>query len=106
MPDGRLLTPHTLDLEREIFEVRYELAAAYASANRLNRVTVDPPDAWIGIVSSGITYREVREAFRRLGLADEDAIAACGIRLLKMRMPMPVQPGTVRTSPAGSTRSS
>ena len=30
----------------------------------LNRVTADSPDAWIGIVASGITYREVREALR------------------------------------------
>ncbi len=42
-PDGRLLTPHTIDLEREIVEVRYELATRYASANRLNEVTVDAP---------------------------------------------------------------
>ena len=65
-PDGYLLTPHTVDIEREIVEVRYELAVAYAAANRLNDATVDPPDAWIAIVASGITYREVREALRRL----------------------------------------
>ncbi|MCI0345437.1 MAG: hypothetical protein L0221_08330, partial [Chloroflexi bacterium] len=29
-PEGRLLTPRTLALEREIYEIRYELAAAYA----------------------------------------------------------------------------
>ena len=95
-PDGRLLTPHTLDLEREILEVRYELARRYASDNRLNAVTVDPNDAWIGIVSSGITYREVRQALARMGLADDAEIAACGIRLLKMGMPMPFNPETVR----------
>ena len=77
-PEGRLLTPLTLDLEREIYEVRYRLATAYAAANRLNRVTADPRDAWIGIAASGITYREVREAFRRLGLPDEASIARAG----------------------------
>ncbi len=95
-PDGRLLTPHTLDLEREIVEVRYELARQYASDNRLNRVTVDAPNATLGIVSSGITYREVREAFARLGLASDGVIAACGIRMLKMGMPMPFNPDTLR----------
>jgi indolepyruvate ferredoxin oxidoreductase len=96
VPDGRLLTPHTIELEREIYEVRYALAVEYASQNRLNHATVDPPDAWIGIVSSGITYREVREALRRLGLASDVAVADAGIRLLKLQMPMPFNPVTMR----------
>ncbi len=96
VPDGKLLTPHTLDLEREIYEIRYALAVEYASSNRLNRCTVDPADAWIGIVASGITYREVREALRRLGLAGDDAVAAAGIRLLKMQMPLPFNPATLQ----------
>ncbi len=95
-PDGRLLTPHTLELEREIIEVRYELARRYAADNKLNYLTADPADAWIGIVASGITYREVLEAFRRLGLRSEDEIAACGIRLLKMGMPLPFNAETMR----------
>ncbi len=95
-PDGRLLTPHTLELERDIVEVRYELATRYASMNRLNRTTVDPTDAWIGLVASGITYREVREALARLGLASDEAIAACGIRMIKMGMPLPFYPETMR----------
>jgi indolepyruvate ferredoxin oxidoreductase len=94
--DGNLLTPRTLEIEREIVERRYRLAVEYASANRLNHVTVSPPDAWIGLVSSGITYREVREALARLGLRSDGEIQACGIRLLKMGMPMPFDPETVR----------
>ncbi|MFO0688490.1 MAG: indolepyruvate ferredoxin oxidoreductase family protein [Myxococcota bacterium] len=94
--DGGLLTPRTLEVEREIIEVRYELARQYARLNHLNRVVVDPPGAWIGLVSSGITYREVREALARLGLETDAQIAACGIRLLKMNMPMPFEPELVR----------
>lgn len=96
VPDGRLLTPHTLDIEREIFEVRYPLAVQYAADNRLNVVTVDPPDAWVGIVASGITAREVREALDRLGLATDDEVRASGIRILTMQMPIPFNPATVR----------
>ena len=95
MPDGRLLTPHTLELEQEIIQTRYELARDYAAGNRLNHVTVDPTDAWIGLVASGITYREVREALGRLGLRTDDEIAGVGIRLLKMGMPLPFNPGTI-----------
>ncbi len=95
-PDGRILTPHTVDLEREIYEVRYALAIEYASSNQLNRATVDPSDAWIGLVSSGITYREVREALRRMGLTGDAEIASAGIRLLKLQMPIPFNPETMR----------
>lgn len=94
-PDGRLLTPHTLELEQEIVQTRYELARDYAASNRLNHVTVDPSDAWIGLVASGITYREVREALGRIGLRTDDEIAGVGIRLLKMGMPLPFNPATI-----------
>ncbi|MEM7274286.1 MAG: indolepyruvate ferredoxin oxidoreductase family protein [Actinomycetota bacterium] len=100
-PDGRLLTPHTLELEREIVEVRYELARQYAADNHLNHVTVDPPDPWLGLVASGITYREVREALARLGLRTDDDVASVGIRLLKMAMPLPFNPQTIRDFATG-----
>ena len=100
-PNGNLLTPRTIDVEQEIYEIRYQLARDYASVNKLNLVTVDPSNAWIGIIASGITYREVREAFTRLGLRSDAEIEACGIRLLKMGMPIPFNPETVRTFAAG-----
>ena len=101
VPDGNLLTPNTLDLEREIIETRYELARQYAADNKLNHLTVDAPDAWIGIMSSGITYREVREALSRLGLSTDAEIAGAGIRLLKMGMPLPFNQETVRRFATG-----
>ena len=88
-PDGRLLTPATVDTEREIYEVRHPLAIEYAYLNKLNRATVNPADAWIGIVASGITYRELREALRRLGLENDSDVASAGIRLMCMQMPIP-----------------
>ncbi|NIR39187.1 MAG: 2-oxoacid ferredoxin oxidoreductase, partial [Actinobacteria bacterium] len=97
VPDGALLTPHTLEIEREILEVRAPLALEYAALNRLNHVTANPSDPWIGIVSSGITYREVREALRRLGLATLPEIESAGIRLLKLGMPIPFNISTIRS---------
>jgi len=96
LPRGRLLGPLTLELEREIVTERLPLAIRYALENKLNRAVIDPRDAWIGIVASGITYRELREAFERLGLRSDAEIAACGIRVLKMQMPMPFDPEPVR----------
>ena len=43
-------------------------AIAYARANRLNRVTVDSPQARLGIVASGKSYMDVLEALEELGI--------------------------------------
>ena len=100
-PEGRLLTPRTLDIERDIYERRYRLAVEYATANGLNSTTVDPSDAWIGIVSSGITYLELREALSRIGLPTDADVAAAGIRLFRMQMPIPFDPAGVRSFARG-----
>ncbi len=95
-PDARLLPPNNMAIERDIRTVRFERARRYSDANGLNRVTVDPPDAWIGIVSTGVTHGEVREALRRLGLASDLDIASAGIRLLHLRLPLPFDTDVTR----------
>ena len=75
-PSGRLLTPYTLDMEREFHEVRSVLARRYGVVNKLNRVTVGTEDAWLGIVASGQTYHELREALRLLGSHERRVAAA------------------------------
>ncbi|HVR31802.1 MAG TPA: indolepyruvate ferredoxin oxidoreductase family protein [Acidimicrobiia bacterium] len=75
--------------EEEFRVVRADLAYRYGVENRLNRIEVDPPDAWIGIVATGYTYYEMKEALHRLGLTDDAAIRDAGIRLLQLRMPVP-----------------
>jgi indolepyruvate ferredoxin oxidoreductase len=100
-PSGRLLTPATLELEREFQDVRLEVARHYALLNNLNTIVVDPSDAWIGIAACGYTYRQLREALRVLGLPDGAAIERAGIRLLNLRMPLPFDPSIVRTFARG-----
>ena len=100
-PDGHLLTPHTLELERDFREARSELVRRYTLANRLNHTTIDPPDAWIGLAASGFTYHELLHALDRLGLTTPAEIAAAGIRLLHMRVPVPFDPSTIRTFARG-----
>jgi indolepyruvate ferredoxin oxidoreductase len=59
-------------IEPEIFSARLPLAELYAAANpAVNEITVDPPDAWMGIVAPGQTYYEVIEALGKLGLDEE-----------------------------------
>ncbi|MGE0141205.1 MAG: indolepyruvate ferredoxin oxidoreductase family protein, partial [Ilumatobacteraceae bacterium] len=100
-PDGRLVTPYTLELERELREVRLDIARQYGELNELNRVTVRGPDDWIGIIASGSTYHEMREALRVLGLPTDDDLRAAGIRLLEMQMPIPFGTSAVRSFAAG-----
>ncbi|MCU1361992.1 MAG: 2-oxoacid ferredoxin oxidoreductase, partial [Ilumatobacteraceae bacterium] len=73
-PSGHMITPKTLDMERELHEVRLELARMYGQANGLNRVTVRGSADWLGIVASGSTFHEMREALRLLGLRTDDAV--------------------------------
>ena len=95
-PDGNLITPHTLGLEQDFREARAELVRRYALANGLNRTTVDTPDAWIGLVASGFTYYEMLQALGRLGLTTPAEIAAAGIRVFQMQMPVPFNPAVIR----------
>ena len=58
------------EIEREIYYGRLEAAKVFAAANGLNRVTLDTPEAWLGIVAAGKTYYDLRQALRELGLDD------------------------------------
>ena len=94
-PSGNLITPYTLEIEREFREVKHELAKRYISANSLNRVTAGNSDAWIGLVASGFTYHELRHALSRLGLASTSDIESAGIRILQMQAPLSFHPSTI-----------
>jgi indolepyruvate ferredoxin oxidoreductase len=91
----QLLPPVSLGLEKEIFYGRLEAAKAYAVANRLNRITVPTPGAWLGIAAAGKTYYDVRQALLELGL-DDGLLRQYGIRLLKVGMLFPLEPGIVQ----------
>jgi len=90
-----LMPPWGLDTEREIQYGRLEAAKAFARVNRLNRIALDPPNAWLGIAAPGKTYYDLREALRELGL-DDAALRHHGIRLLQIGMLFPMEPTIVR----------
>jgi indolepyruvate ferredoxin oxidoreductase len=90
-----LIPPYGLDMERTIHGARLELARRYAYENKVNRITVPTPNAWLGILTSGKTYYDVRQALSELGL-DEAALRRYGIRILKMGMLFPMEPRVVR----------
>ena len=95
-PNGRLLTPYTIDMEREFQEIRWPLARRYGVENGLNRVVTRTADDWIGIAACGHTFHEVREALRVLGLVTDDHLRSAGVRLFQLLMPVPLDPGQAR----------
>jgi indolepyruvate ferredoxin oxidoreductase len=94
VPNGNLLAPASLDLERTLLGVRTELALAYARENDVNRVE-GARDAWLGIAAAGKPYYDLIHALRRLGL-DEPALDRAGVRVLKLGMIWPLDAETVR----------
>src|SRR5262244_2447038 len=90
-----LIPPFGLEMERTLHGARLELARRYAWENKLNRIVVPAPRAWLGILTSGKTYYDVRQALAELGL-DDDGLRRFGIRILKMAMLSPMEPRIVR----------
>jgi indolepyruvate ferredoxin oxidoreductase len=87
-PNGHLLAPQSLELEKTLFGPRLEIARQYAQLNHLNPITIPTPDAWLGIVASGKVYYELLQALRDLGL-DQAGLDRAGIRLMKVGMLYP-----------------
>ncbi len=70
-------------------------ALAFAAANRLDRVVLDSPRPRFGIITTGKSYLDVRQALDDLGI-DERGAADIGLRLYKVGMPWPLEGGGVR----------
>ncbi|WCB92535.1 hypothetical protein DSM104299_01231 [Baekduia alba] len=88
VPNGNLLAPKSMDLERTLFGPRMEIARQYAALNQLNPVSVPTRDAWLGVVAAGKVYYELVQALADLGL-DQRALERAGIRLMKVGMLYP-----------------
>ncbi len=90
---GHLLQPVLGRLEASQVRERIELARRYAAANHLDRIVGDR-SATLGIVCAGATYRDTRQALHDMGIND-DTIAASGVRILKLGMISPLEPGII-----------
>ena len=69
-------------------------ARAFARANNLNKVVIDSPQPRLGIITTGKSYLDVRQALEELGI-DEELCASVGIRVLKVGMSWPLEPVSV-----------
>ncbi|WP_163801630.1 indolepyruvate ferredoxin oxidoreductase family protein [Mycolicibacterium sediminis] len=87
--------PDSLLAEADLYGPRWDMVRAFTDANDLDRIEVDTPDAWLGIVAVGPAYDAVRGALSDLGL-DEAALHRAGIRILRVGMPFPLGENRVR----------
>lgn len=87
-PDPPLVQEKRLNLYK-IYAAR-----AFARANNLNQVMLDSPNPRMGIITTGKSYLDVRQALDDLGL-DEALCASVGLRVLKVGMSWPLEPVSV-----------
>ena len=87
--NARLVGGVPLELERSLHAERLELARRYGYENALNEVVVRGPRDRVGIVAAGKSWFDVVQALRDMGL-DERALGDLGVRLLRVRMPFPI----------------
>jgi len=96
-PDGVSIRWPDTFLGTEARMQNYKIYAAlhYCRVNQLNRIVIDSPKARLGIITSGKSYLDVRQALDDLGITEQDA-AEIGIRVFKIAMPWPLEPEGVR----------
>jgi len=84
-----------LDQEMRLQKYKLYAAMAFARANAVNKVVIDSPMPRIGIITTGKSYLDVRQALEDLGI--DDALAAqIGLRVLKVGMSWPLDREIVR----------
>ncbi len=100
-PDGLSIRWPDGFLETESRMQNYKVYAAlhYCRVNQLNKIVIDSPGsgkpARLGIITSGKSYLDVRQALDDLGITEADA-AEIGIRVYKIAMTWPLEPEGVR----------
>jgi TPP-dependent indolepyruvate ferredoxin oxidoreductase alpha subunit len=84
-----------LEQENRLQRERLYALLEYVRLNRLNRQDWAAPDAKLGIVTTGKSYLDVREALAMMGI-NEGSAQALGIRLLKIGVSWPLEPECIR----------
>jgi indolepyruvate ferredoxin oxidoreductase len=77
--------------EARLHEHKLEAAKAFCRANGLDQLIWDSPSPSIGVITTGKSYLDVRQALADIGV-DEKVAARLGLRLYKVAMPFPLEP--------------
>ncbi len=102
-PDGLNIRPNDpfLVQEARLQEHKRDAMLAFVRANKLNRmITSGGPNAKLGIITTGKSYLDVRQAFDDLGI-DEVRANDLGIRLFKVGCPWPLGQAELKEFAAG-----
>lgn len=83
------------DQDHRLQRVKGFAAQAFGRVNRIDGPIWKSPNAKIGIITSGKSYSDVREALRWLNI-DENSAKDLGISLYKVGMPWPLEPEGIR----------
>jgi indolepyruvate ferredoxin oxidoreductase len=89
-----------LDQELRLQKFKVYAAMAYARRNHLNHIALDSPHARLGIITTGKSYLDVRQALDELGI-DAQLAAQIGLRVYKIGMTWPLDAEGVRRFATG-----
>jgi indolepyruvate ferredoxin oxidoreductase len=99
-PSAPFAQVQALEQEKRLHEFKLPAAVAFVRANRLDRVIFGGPGRRIGIVTTGKSYLDVRQALDDLGI-DEVEAGRLGLSLLKLALVWPVEPEGLRAFAEG-----
>src|ERR1700675_4613755 len=89
-----------LQAERRLHGPKMAAIAAFARANRLDRVVPDSKPARLGIVATGKAYLDLRQALADLGITERDA-QELGLRIYKIALAWPLEESGARSFAEG-----
>jgi len=99
-PSAPFAQVQALEQEKRLHEFKLPAAVAFVRANRLDRVVFGGPGRRIGIVATGKSYLDVRQALDDLGIGEAEA-GRLGLSLLKLALVWPIEPEGMRAFAEG-----
>lgn len=84
-----------LPQEERLYHHKHKAVLSYVRANGLNRITVNPARAHVGVLAAGKAWQDLQQALVALNL-DESACGKMGLRVLKIGMVWPLDPDLIR----------
>ncbi|MFH0301985.1 indolepyruvate ferredoxin oxidoreductase family protein [Bradyrhizobium sp. 31Argb] len=89
-----------LEQERRLHGPKMQAVAAFARANRFDRIVLDSKPARLGIMATGKAYLDLRQALAELGVTDAEA-QALGLRIHKVALTWPLEESGARAFAEG-----
>ncbi|MDI4234997.1 indolepyruvate ferredoxin oxidoreductase family protein [Bradyrhizobium sp. Arg237L] len=89
-----------LEQERRLHGPKMQAVAAFARANRFDRIVLDSKPARLGIMATGKAYLDLRQALAELGVTDAEA-QALGLRIYKVALTWPLEESGARAFAEG-----